>query len=126
MIQNTNQGGQVMDDNGNGTDVTAPNQPVPTGTSGRNEKGRFVPGNKFSTGRKRQENFRKLFDRTISESDFIAVVQSLVNAAIGGDVQAIRLILVRCLGKEPEHIELMQTKAKFHIYLPDDGRERQE
>jgi hypothetical protein len=115
----------MMDDNGKTDGLAEPKQPDSTDTSGRNEKGRFVPGNKFSTGRKRQENFRKLFDRTISESDFVAVVQSLVNAAIGGDVQAIRLILVRCLGKEPEHIELTQ-KAKFHIYLPDDGRERQE
>lgn len=112
-----------MENNGGQGDPAKQDGSVPTDTSGRDGKGRFQPGNKFSTGRKRQEHYRKLFDKSVSKEDFIAVVKALVDQAIGGDVQAAKLILLRCMGREPEHIEITEDrKPVFHVWMPDNGR----
>lgn len=109
---------------GNNSNAKDRSEADETVCNGRESNGRFGAGNNFSKGRKRQEHFRGLFERCVTDHDFEAVVKSLVNQAIGGDVQAARLILERCLGREVEKVEVEnEPNGRVVLYLPDNGRQ---
>ena len=68
--------------------------------SGRDQSGRFAPGNRAAKGRtaKRVAAWRQAFEDAVSEADVAAAIRAVVEAAKGGDVAAARLLLDRCLG----------------------------
>lgn len=67
---------------------------------GRNELGRFEPGNRCSAGRSsRAAELKRAFADAVTESDVTEIARSLVRLAIDGDTQAAKLVLDRCCGK---------------------------
>ena len=66
--------------------------------TGHDKKGRFTAGNKCSRGRKVTELRRALLD-AVTPEDIRAIVAAVVEKAKEGDLQAISLLLDRCIGR---------------------------
>lgn len=66
--------------------------------TGHDNKGRFTAGNKCSRGRKVTELRRALLD-AVTPEDIKAIVAAVVEKAKQGDLQAISLLLDRCIGR---------------------------
>ena len=66
--------------------------------TGHDKKGRFTAGNKCSRGRKVTELRRALLD-AVTPEDIKEIVAAVVEKAKAGDLQAISLLLDRCIGK---------------------------
>ena len=66
--------------------------------TGHDNKGRFTAGNKCSRGRKVTELRRALLD-AVTPEDIKAIVAAVVEKAKQGDLQAISLLLDRCVGR---------------------------
>ena len=69
--------------------------PSPTATNGRGQLGRFTIGNKFSLGNPHRSAVQKLrasMLSAITEEAIAAVVVTLLNLAIDGNVPAAKLI----------------------------------
>lgn len=80
----------------------------------RNEKGRFVPGNKAGKGNPYARHIGQLraaLMRAVTPLDVQEIIASLVKAAKGGDINAARIILERTLGKplEADIIERLEN-----------------
>ncbi|MGC3971003.1 MAG: hypothetical protein QM775_27815 [Pirellulales bacterium] len=72
-----------------------PSQPSTTGAIGR-----FRPGNRFGCHRNRQASrFRAALLRIITPADITTVMRALVAKAKAGDLDAVRLLLDRTIGK---------------------------
>lgn len=88
-------------------------QPIPPdsdGNIGRDGKGKFSKGNRFSKGNPLSQKVNKLRSTllaAVSTSDLKAVIQTLVLQAKGGDVQASKVLLDRLLGSP--NVELTAT-----------------
>ena len=89
-------------------------RPKTNGQYGRNPAtGQFALGNKGGPGNpyaRRVHEIRGWFIEAVTEDEFLAVRQKLVDLALEGDVQAIRLYLERLMGK-PEVFELAEAEA---------------
>jgi hypothetical protein len=75
---------------------------VETESIGRRPDGRFAAGNRAAAGHKRRQHVAKLraaFTSCLTEDDIANVVSKLLEVALGGDVQAIKLLLERSIGK---------------------------
>ena len=67
---------------------------------GRNELGRFEPGNRCSANRSsRAAELKRAFTEAVTADDIAEIARTLVRQAIDGDTQAAKLILDRCCGK---------------------------
>jgi hypothetical protein len=79
-----------------------------THSTGRDKLGKFVAGNKASAGNKatkpRAARFRTALLRSATVADMEKLARTLLDQAIGGNVQAIRLALAYLAGK-PEEVE---------------------
>jgi len=80
----------------------------------RNEKGRFLPGNRAAKGNPYARHVAKLraaLMRAVTPLDVQEIIDSLVRAAKAGDINAARIILERTLGKplEADIIERLET-----------------
>lgn len=88
---------------------------------GRNELGRFGPGNKCSANRSsRAAELKRAFVEAVTDSDVAEIARTLVRLAIDGDVQAARLVLDRCCGKpdaEPVVAVLLNQNASGGLQL---------
>lgn len=76
-------------------------KPSETGDNGRDERGRFTPGNKAARGNpyaRRVAQLRSALLRAVSADDVQAVARKLVEQAKAGDVQAARVLLDRLFG----------------------------
>ncbi len=74
---------------------------------GRNELGRFEPGNRCSANRSsRAAELKRAFAEAVTDSDVAEIARSLVKLAIDGDVQAAKLVLDRVCGK-PDGVPLV-------------------
>ncbi len=87
----------------------SPNGPVGSaagpGRDGRDQRGRFAPGNAGGPGNPHGETVGKLRSALIaavSEDDIRAIVAGLVTQAKGGSVPAAKELLERVLGKPLE------------------------
>jgi hypothetical protein len=81
--------------------------PSPNGANGRNAQGRFLPGNQGGPGNpfaRRCAAIRKAFLEAVSEEDMQAIATQLVARAKGGDLAAIKVLLLWTLGKPPEPV----------------------
>ena len=84
-------------------------------TTGHDKKGRFTAGNKCSRGRKVTELRRALLD-AVTPDDIKEIVAAIVTKAKQGDMQAISLLLDRCIGKA-------MTAQEFELYTHEYDRE---
>ena len=68
---------------------------------GRDAGGRFTKGNRGGPGNphvKRAQRLRAALLKTVTPVRMARVVEKLLQAAEGGDIQAARLVIERCLG----------------------------
>lgn len=71
--------------------------------------GKFKAGNPGGPGNpnmKKLASYRKALEQAVSAKDFKEVIKKLVELAKGGDVQAIKVLLDRTLGKAEQNINL--------------------
>jgi|GEM_PF-2308143 len=101
---------------------------VRTGTDGRDGGGRFAAGNRAASGHKRREHIARLrnaFTNCLTADDIISIVEKLLELSKGGDVQAIRLLLDRAIGKpqdiETEHDEPTMTERRASLLAEFEG-----
>ncbi len=80
-------------------------KPSRNGTVGRDERGRFAPGNPGGPGNphaKQTGKLRSAMLKAVTEKDMRDVVMKLVELAKSGNVPAAREVLDRCLGRPVE------------------------
>ena len=73
-------------------------------TAGKFKKGN--PGGPGNPNMKLFSQYRKALETAITKKDFKAVVKKLLDLAKAGDVQAIKILLDRTLGKAAQNINL--------------------
>jgi len=92
-----------------------PDDPQTGPDTGHDHKGRFTAGNKCSRGRKVTELRRALLD-AVTPEDIKEIVAAVVAKAKQGDMQAITLLLDRCIGKA-------MSAQEFELYTHEYDRE---
>lgn len=102
--------------------------PSPNGQSrhdpdDRDRRGRFVRGNRGGPGNpraKRTEQVRGWFLERITEADFDAILRVLLAKALAGDLDSIRMVLDRTMGRVSDE-RGGSAGASFQVLiLPDD------
>ena len=94
-------------------------KPTPNGPNGRDERGRFAPGNVGGPGNPHAKQVGKLRSAmlaAVSDKEMKAVVKKLVELAKGGNVPAAREVLDRCLGR-PVEADLLERLAELEELL---------
>lgn len=96
----------------------------------RDNRGRFVKGNKAATGnphhRRVAELRAKMLERVMPD-DIAAVVEALVSKAKSGDTAAIKLLLDRVFGRIADHdAAAAAERAELEIVQRDQEREAAE
>lgn len=85
------------------------NDPSSNGNNGQDAKGRFLPGNKLGRGNpfnKKCGEFKTAFFAAIQTEDVTQVAKRLIRMAKKGDLDAIKEVLNRTLGKVGEAVEI--------------------
>ena len=93
----------MSETNGNGQ------VPIENGSNGRNGKGQFAKGNPGGPGNPavtRATAFTLAMQRAVTEEDIRRAARALVEAAIDGDVQAIKLLFDRTMGPVTDKMHL--------------------
>lgn len=84
--------------------------PVSNGSNGgRDDRGRFTPGNQFGQGNpaaRRMHALRQTVLDSLTEDDVRQVTRKLLELALAGDTTAIRLVLEYAVGRPVQAIEL--------------------
>ena len=78
--------------------------------------GKFRKGNPGGPGNpefKRNQQYRDALRQAVTKQDFKDVILKLVFLAKQGDVQAIKILLDRCLGKAPQNINVNNLNGQF-------------
>lgn len=81
--------------------------PLPNGSNGRDEQGRFAPGWKGGPGNplgKRMEELKTALLECTTAEQVRAVMEKLHALAVSGDVAAARVWLDRVFGRAPQSI----------------------
>ncbi|MDZ4685022.1 MAG: hypothetical protein SH850_08020 [Planctomycetaceae bacterium] len=76
--------------------------PSPNSSNGRDDSGKFLPGNAGGPGNPhagRVSKLRAALLNAITEDDITAVAKAIVESAKLGDVAAAKLLFERCLGR---------------------------
>jgi len=89
-------------------------------TNGRDNNGRFTPGNPGGPGNPHAGSVSKLraaILRAVDEGDIEAIIKKLVQQARGGDLPAVKELLDRCVGNPGsgdliERIEALEAVAE--------------
>jgi hypothetical protein len=77
-------------------------EPSPTGDNGRDNRGRFGPGNKAGKGNplnKRTQQIRVALILAVKPSDVRKAVKKLIEQAVAGDRLALAELLDRTIGR---------------------------
>lgn len=103
-------------------------EPLPNGSNGRDEAGRFVKGHKGGPGNphaKRIAELKSAVLEAVSPADLKRVVEKLVYLATDGeDVAAAKVLMDRLFGKEiVAHVETAGGLAMPVLILPANGTE---
>lgn len=83
---------------------------------GRDGKGRFVPGNKLSTGATNHKaliaakQFKAAFASVVTTEDMRKIGRKLVKMATAGDLMAVKELFDRLFGKAPQAISLKDDR----------------
>ena len=78
-------------------------------STGKDAKGKFLPGHKFSKGNphaRKVNQLRAALMKTVTKQDMVEVITALIASAKTGYVPAIRELLDRCFGKASQHVEV--------------------
>jgi hypothetical protein len=97
--------------------------PTPNGANGRDQNGRFAPGNPGGPGNpqaKRVAALRRALLKSVKPADLEAIVLKLVEAAKAGDIQAAKEILDRTVGKAVQ-TDLLQRVEQLEASLTRGG-----
>lgn len=89
----------------------------------RTPDGRFAPGNAGGPGRPRGgaiAEHRQALLEAITPADVKAVVQALVDAAKGGDVQAAKVLFDRVFGRVTD-TETLERIERLESFLGEQG-----
>lgn len=109
-------------DNGLKFAETIPSVPVSGGKSGRDSRGKFLAGNRFSRGatplQAKQQKLRAALLSAVTPQDLREVIQALLAKARGGDVGAAQELLNRVIGR-PTSAETNQKLAELERALAD-------
>ena len=92
---------------------------------GRSLGGRFGKGNKGGPGNPfaaKVARLRSAMLRSVSPADMKAIIGKLVEEAKGGNVQAAKEVMERCLGK-PFEADLMERLEKMEAALAAQAKE---
>lgn len=88
------------------TDGNGQGKPSQSGGNGyRDKKGRFLPGNPGGVGNpyaKRREALKAAMFANVHGQDIATIIRSMIAEAVGGDVQAAKLVLEYTIGKPKE------------------------
>ena len=87
----------------------------PTATNGRDGNGRFAPDNRFANGNphaKRIGQLRSVLIEAVTPEDVTAIARKMIEMATAGDIQAIREVLLRVLGR-PQEADLIERLEKI-------------
>lgn len=85
-------------------------EPQDNGNSGRNNKGQFVNGHDIGhepgkhPNTKKSQKLRQALLDAVTEKDMQDIVKKVVELAKGGNIQAIKEVFDRCLGKPEQPI----------------------
>jgi hypothetical protein len=97
-----------------------PQENPPTAVSdGRDQRGRFLPGNRVSKGNvlaRKAATFRAKLFHAVSYDDFAEIVQRLLQEAKSGESWAVKLTLEYLIG-QPRDIELEERLQKLETIL---------
>lgn len=88
--------------------------PSPAESNGRDQSGRFAPGNKLGRGNplaRRAQKLRSAMFEAVSDRDVRQILAALVNAAKNGDTIAAREVLDRTIGKAAQTDVLQRLEA---------------
>ncbi|MCK6447907.1 MAG: hypothetical protein L6Q99_16055 [Planctomycetes bacterium] len=97
--------------------------PSPTDLNGRDKAGRFGSGNRIATGNPHAERVRELRNAllcAVGPDEIRDVVAAFVTRAKAGDVQAIRKVLDRTLGR-PTEADLLERLAQLESLVSPLG-----
>lgn len=86
-------------------------------SSGRGPDGKFGAGNRFGRGAPlaaRANKLRSALFAAVTEDDIRAIARKLIELAKGGDVQAIKELLDRLLGKASP-VEILQRLESLEL-----------
>jgi hypothetical protein len=94
--------------------------------NGRDEKGRFAPGNPGGPGNpytRQTALLRQVVLDELNEVEIRIIVQRLKARAVGGDVQAIKLVLAYAVGKpesavNPDEIDRLEWELRQRLSVP--------
>ena len=105
------------------SETTAPSA---TEDNGRDETGRFGPGNRFAKGNphaKRVAQLRSAMLEAVSEDDLRQVITSMLSRAKAGDVPAAKVLLERVMGP-PEALDSMERLDALEEKLVEFVKQR--
>ena len=97
------------------------NSPSPNGANGRDTKGRFIIGNPGGTGNphaRKVGQLRSAMLRAMTQADMRAIVAKLVELAKGGNVQAAKELIDRCIGR-PVEADLIARIEELEFLMRD-------
>jgi hypothetical protein len=100
---------------------------VKTVPNGRDTSGRFVAGNKCSTGHAyhtRIHNLRRAIIAASTPKDIMEIVQKLAELAKAGDVAAAKVYLDYVVGRPPRMIELSVDTGGYDAARAAASRDR--
>jgi hypothetical protein len=100
--------------------------------NGRDEKGRFAPGNPGGPGNpytRQTALLRQAVLDELNEVEIRIIVQRLKARAVGGDVQAIKLVLAYAVGKpenvvNPDEVDRLEWELRQRLSVPAGEVER--
>ena len=100
-------------------------QPSETGSNGRDNAGRFAPGNRLAKGNpfsRRMAQLRSALISAVTEDDLRGIIQALIEKAKKGDVAAAKEVLDRTLGKPQEADLIARMEELEEILATHRGR----
>ncbi len=103
-----------------------------TTTKGRDEKGRFAEGNPGGPGNpytRQTALLRQIVQDELNEVEVRIIVQRLKALAVGGDIQAIKLVLAYAVGKpenaaNPDEVDRLEWQLRQRLSVPPGEVER--
>ena len=105
--------------------MSKPLTPSPTAVNGRDDKGRFGPGNRAGVGNphnKKVQRLRAALIEAVSASDVRAATRMMVKLAVAGDRAAFAELLDRTIGR-PVASDLLQRIERLEQLLDNQESE---
>jgi hypothetical protein len=97
--------------------------PSTNGSNGRGSGGRFAKGNAGGPGNphaRKVAQLRSALLQAVSGRDLKAIVKKLLEQAKGGDVQAAKLVIERCLGPAVP-ADIIERLEELETFMRESG-----